>query len=383
MNQKELNEIRRRFRLDKNNISRIYGCYVNNSGEIISYIDESLGTMSAEDAEMYIGFIKKALSGTLGRNLTDIEFTADQVEDSDEHALLMKLRDSALADSEAREEFYKKVIETVKIDESNYLILLVSDSYDVPFKAKDDEIFEDGSTDIFKYIVCCICPVRTPSLAMKFFNEELEFHSSSTGQLVQNPELGFMFPAFDKRSANIYNALFYTKNVSLTWQGFTDAIFSSKPVISIPEQKNIFESSIEDTLENECEFDIMQALHEQMCVRIEDHKESKNPEVLQITPGEICSILKSSGVSEDHAESFREICTEKLGEGGMLNPKNIINDKKFEIKMDEVSISASPKFAHLIETRIIDNRKYVLVPADGEVCVNGIPVRFGAPVDEN
>ena len=41
-NQKELNEIRRRFKLDKNSISRIYGCYVNSSREIIAHIDESM-----------------------------------------------------------------------------------------------------------------------------------------------------------------------------------------------------------------------------------------------------------------------------------------------------------------------------------------------------
>ena len=74
MNQKELNEIRRRFKLDKNAISRIYGCYVNSNKEIIAHIDASMGLMSQEEQEMYLGLLKKALSGTLGRNLIDIEF---------------------------------------------------------------------------------------------------------------------------------------------------------------------------------------------------------------------------------------------------------------------------------------------------------------------
>ena len=59
MNQKELNEIRRRFKLDKNSISRIYGCYVNSSREIIAYIDESMGLMSQEEQEMYLGAAEK------------------------------------------------------------------------------------------------------------------------------------------------------------------------------------------------------------------------------------------------------------------------------------------------------------------------------------
>ncbi|EJX01181.1 hypothetical protein EVA_10712, partial [gut metagenome] len=53
MNQKELSEIRRRIRPDRNNIQRIYGCYVNGGKEIISYIDESVGLLSKEEAEKY------------------------------------------------------------------------------------------------------------------------------------------------------------------------------------------------------------------------------------------------------------------------------------------------------------------------------------------
>ena len=87
MNQKELNEIRRRFRLDKNNFSRIFGCYVNSNREVISWIDASLGLMRQEEQEMYLGLLKKTLSGTLGRNLIDIEFSTAQVADSDEHRL--------------------------------------------------------------------------------------------------------------------------------------------------------------------------------------------------------------------------------------------------------------------------------------------------------
>ena len=60
MNQKELNEIRRRFRLDKNNFSRIFGCYVNSNREVISWIDASLGLMRQEEQEMYLGLLKKS-----------------------------------------------------------------------------------------------------------------------------------------------------------------------------------------------------------------------------------------------------------------------------------------------------------------------------------
>ena len=128
MNQKELNEIRRRFKLDRNSISKIFGCYVNSNKEIISWIDASMGLMQQEEQEMYLGLLKKALSGALGKNLVDIVFSTQQVADSEEHRLLSALRTSELKDAEARDAFYQQVIGSLDMGENNYLILLGADA---------------------------------------------------------------------------------------------------------------------------------------------------------------------------------------------------------------------------------------------------------------
>lgn len=211
MNQKELNEIRRRFKLDKNAISRIYGCYVNSNKEIIANIDASMGLMSQEEQEMYLGLLKKSLSGALGRNLIDIEFSTAQVTDSDEHRLLQTVRQTALQDRNSREALCRRIIDAMDMGETNYLILLAADTYDVPCRGRDDETFADGSDTVYKYFVCSICPVKAPTLELKYSNEDSEFHSASTGHIALAPELGFLFPAFDDRAANIYNALFTVK----------------------------------------------------------------------------------------------------------------------------------------------------------------------------
>lgn len=160
MNQKELGELRRRFCPDRSAVSRVYGCYVNSGREIISYLDESLGQMPQEEAEKYLGLLKKALSGTLGKNLIDIVFSTEQVMNGPEHRLLSQLRSSALKDGAARDAFYQKVIESLDMGESNYLILLAHDAYDVPHRGKDGEAQADGSDEVFQYIVCAICPVK-------------------------------------------------------------------------------------------------------------------------------------------------------------------------------------------------------------------------------
>ena len=168
MNQKELNELRRRFRLDKNNFSRVYGCYVNSNKEIIAWVDTSMGLMRQEEQEMYLGLLKKALSGGLGRNLINIEFSTaqvavvfstKQVAESDEHRLLHTLRQTELKDPASRETLCRQIIDCIDMGETNYLILLAADAYDVPHRSKDDEIQADASSEVFKYFVCSICPV--------------------------------------------------------------------------------------------------------------------------------------------------------------------------------------------------------------------------------
>ena len=74
MNMKEIGEIRRRVRRDRSNMTSIYGCYVNENKEIISEFRQSTGMMSENEGDKYFGLLKKALSGSVGKNLIDITF---------------------------------------------------------------------------------------------------------------------------------------------------------------------------------------------------------------------------------------------------------------------------------------------------------------------
>ena len=380
MNQKELNEIRRRFKLDKNAISRVYGCYVNSNKEIISCMDASLGLMSQEEQEMYLGLLKKSLSGALGRNLIDIEFSTAQVADSDEHRLLQTIRQTGLQDRNSRETLYRRIIDAMDMGETNYLILLAADTYDVPHRTSDDEVLADGSDTVFKYFVCSICPVKAPTLELKYSNEQSEFHSASTGHIALTPELGFLFPAFDDRAANIYNALFYSKNPAEIHQEVIDAVFRvAEPPMSAEEQRNVFSTALGDTLQRDCSYDVVQSVHEQLRGRLEEHKESRDPEPLKLSAREVGDVLRSSGVSEEKAEAFQEACRRQYGEDSLLNPKNIIESGKFQITTPEVKIAVAPEYSYMIEARVIDGRRYILIPADEGVEINGIGVHIPNP----
>ena len=379
MNQKELNEIRRRFKPDRTAISRIYGCYVNSNKEIISHIDAPVALMSQEEQEMYLGLLKKALSGALGRNLLNVEFSTAQVAGSDEHRLLQTIRQTDARDQNSREALYRRIINAMDMGETNYLILLAADTYDVPYKGRDDETFSEDSDTVYKYFVCSVCPVKAPTLELKYSSEDSGFHSASTGHIALAPELGFLFPAFDDRAAIIYNALFYSKNAAEIHQDVIDAVFRIEPPMSAAEQKNVFGTTLGDTLQRDCSYDVVQSVHEQLRERIAEHKESKDPEPLALTVREVGDVLTNSGVPVEKVEVFQQECHRQYGEDAALNPKNIIESGKFQITTPEVKIAVAPEYSHMIEARVIDGRRYILIPADDGVEINGIGVHIPNP----
>ncbi len=376
MNQREISELRRRWRPEKSAVSRIYGCFVNSEKKIISDLDESLGAMPLEEAEMYLGLLKKALSGTLGKNLIDIVFTTRQVADSEEHRLLSALRSSALKDRDARTAFYQRIVDRLDMGDESYLLLLACDAYDVPRRSKDGETQADASDEVFTYIVCCVCPVKAGKAELGYFPGDNEFHYTA-GQMVSAPELGFLFPAFDGRAANIYNALFYTRKPDQLHQEFIDAVFHTEPPMSAAEQREAFQEAL-STLEETCSVEVARTVHERLAERIAQHRESRDPEPLAVTAKDIGGILRDCGVSQEKVDTFKDSCDERFGADTVLSPVNLIDAGKFELRTAQATVSVDPECSYLVETRVIDGKKYILIPVEEDVEINGLPVRFAA-----
>ena len=103
MNEREIGELRRTITPEKTGIQRIRGCLVAENREILSTFNGTLGMCSEREDEELLAIIKKTLSGTVGKNLIDIEFTTGQVLEGEEHKLLSELRSSALENDEAVE----------------------------------------------------------------------------------------------------------------------------------------------------------------------------------------------------------------------------------------------------------------------------------------
>ncbi len=375
MNQREVGELRRRIRRDRSNMTAIYGCYVNDKKEIVSRFRLPTGIMSENEADRYFGLMKRILSGTLGKNLVDVAFRTAQVEDSPEHKFLMDLRGCALKDEELLSQLYRKIIDTVSMDEG-YLILAGCDSYDVPFKSQDGENQSDRSEETYTYLLCGVCPVKQTKGNLHYEAENKEFHDGGISQVAMAPALGFLFPAFDNRGTNLYNALFYTRDSAQGYEELMDSLFHVAMPQPAAQQKSSFEALLAGSLQEACSLEVVQQVHDQLRQAMEMHKEAKVKEPLLVSKEEVKDALQQCGVQEQHIAKFSVDFDETFGFEAQLHPGNIIDKGKFEIRTPDVSIKVAPDRSDLIETRIIGGVKYILISAEENVEVNGVSIHI-------
>ncbi|MDD2647297.1 MAG: DUF4317 domain-containing protein [Eubacteriales bacterium] len=389
MNQKDIAEIKRRLNPEKNSLTALRGLYVNNRGEIISDFDYAPGSIPQEELEKYLSLMKRSLSGTIGQNLLSVDFSSEQAENGKEHGILMNMVRSGLTDDDALAEFFDEAIDYIKKaggsgaqsveseqEACNYLILMAHDNYDVPFRAADGENDAERASEVFSYILCCLCPVKQTKPALSYFAQRNEFHSRLSDWVVSAPEMGFMFPAFEDGGADIYRALFYTKDASDTRDDFTLRVFGSEMPMSALEQQETFQSIMLGALGTDCNIKTVQAVHETISEKIKERSADRSAEPLSLTGGDVRKVLEECGVSGEKAEEFEQRYTEEFGEKAEIPAVNTLSPKQFKIKTPSVTINVDPERSDLVETRIIDGRQYIMVLADGDVEVNGIKINW-------
>ena len=351
MNKKEILEIRKQFTPANCAITRICGCYVDHEKNKKLESKDAFLSLPEEEAFKYFDIFKKTLSGTVGKNMLNMEFPIDAEMPGGTQEFLLKLRNSKLEDDMLLEEFYDKVIATYEYAE-NYYIILIHAMYDIPGKTSDDLEMFDASDEVYEYLLMSICPV-----------------SLSKAGLCYNAEDN----RIEDRSTDLHSMLYYTKKSSDLQPELIDQLLGAKMPMSADDQKESFQMIIEDTLGEDGDYETVRNIHETLNDLIEEHKEEQ--EHLALDKTQMKKVIEQSGVDAEKMENFDRNFEENAGEKATLLASNITETKKFNIETPDVVIKVNPDRADLIETRIIDGRQCLVIPVDDHIEVNGINVR--------
>ena len=372
MNKKEILEIRKQFTPANCAITRICGCYVDHEKNKKLESKDAFLSLPEEEAFKYFDIFKKTLSGTVGKNMLNMEFPIDAEMPGGTQEFLLKLRNSKLEDDMLLEEFYDKVIATYEYAE-NYYIILIHAMYDIPGKTSDDLEMFDASDEVYEYLLMSICPVSLSKAGLCYNAEDNRIEDRIRDWIVDMPDKGFLFPAFNDRSTDLHSMLYYTKKSSDLQPELIDQLLGAKMPMSADDQKESFQMIIEDTLGEDGDYETVRNIHETLNDLIEDHKEE--PEPLALDKTEMKKVFEQSGVDAEKMENFDRNFEENAGEKATLLASNITETKKFNIETPDVVIKVNPDRADLIETRIIDGRQCLVIPVDDHIEVNGINVR--------
>lgn len=371
MNKKEVLEIRKQFTPENCTITRICGCYVDHEKEKKLELKKAFLSLQEEEAFKYFDIFRQSLSGTVGKNLINMEFPLEQELPGGTQETLLKLKDCKLQDDMLVEEFYDKVIENYIYGE-NYYIILIHAAYDIPGKASDATEMFDASDEVYEYILCSICPVNLSKAGLSYNAEKNDIEDRIRDWIVEAPAKGFLFPAFQDRCADIHNVLYYSKKPEELQPDFITNVLGSVIPLTAKDQKDTFHAVISDTLGEECDYEVVRNIHDNLNEMLEEHKDA--PEPLELSRPDVKRLLQKSGVPDECMDNFDNGYEQIVGEKKTLLASNIASAKTFEITTPDVIVKVNPERSDLVETKTIDGRKCLVIPIDDHLEVNGIEI---------
>lgn len=409
MNKKEVAEIKRRLKKESCTIQHMCGCYVDAEKNKLVTFSQKFLNLEEDEFYKYLEIAGKALSGTLGNNLLELEFPIDEEAVGGRQQILMALRASKLEDDALLDTYYDLIIDSYDYV-GNYLITLYYDVYDVPLKGTD-ELAMDESDEVYEYLLCCICPVALSKPGLGYLEGEHRIGARIRDWVVGPTDTAFLFPAFNGRATDIHSTLVYTKNAKEPHEEFWANGLGCGTKRTATQKRDAFENMVVQTLGPDDEetkdtvLDVQQNLND--FILVEKEKVDKD-EPIPLDGEIITEILTDAGISEPKAEkikaSYESFFEDTLPDAQeLLDAKAIKNNevrvekkqlqekvvdltKKLEdagvITSDgtdiDVVVKVTPEKVEEIHTAFVDGKRCLVIPMedDEEAKINGETMSF-------
>lgn len=379
MNKREILEIRKQYSPERCAIQRICGCYVDAEKNIRTQTKDAFLSLPEEETFKYFELFKKTLSGSLGKNLLNLDFPKEAEISDGQQEFLLRLRDSELKDDALLEEFYNRIIENYPYAE-NYYIILIHVVYDIPGKSLDGSEMFDASDEVYEYLLCSLCPVKLSKPGLAYQPDKSRIENRIRDWVVDAPMHGFLFPAFNDRSTDIHSMLYSSRKAEELRPDFVQTMFGCRVQLSADGQRDVFRELISRTLGEDTDFDMVRSIHGQLLELVEENIDAPDP--LELTRNDVCRLFEVSGVPDEKMEAFNSTFDEVAGEGASLLAANIVSRKAFRIESSSVVVEVDAGRTDLIETRIIDGRQCLVIAVDGHMEVDGVMARTVSQMEE-
>lgn len=369
MDRKEIQEIRKTMSKDHCVIDRMTGCFVDENGEIITQLKTTFRALQEEELEKYCELFRRVLTGKINRNLFTMEFPLQEEQTGGKQNMMFRMLQADYTDEELNEEFFTHILDNLDLA-GRLLIVLAHGVYDVPGRTSDNLEMEDASENVYSFMVCCICPVEEVKEGLCYDEVKKDFLNRQSDLGVQKPVLGFLYPAFHDRGADIHSVLYYAKKEDDRHPELMDGIIGGDLPVTEKAQQGLFQGLVEQTLGRDCDFETVKAVTDNLNELIKE--EADNPEPLELGKTEMRRLLSDSGAAPEALEHFDETYDEEIGAGQSFRAENIGGKTVMSIQSPSVKISVKSDMTSMITTKVIDGREYILIPVQDDIELNGV-----------
>lgn len=377
MNKKEILELRKTFRPEECNISRIATCYVTSEKEKILEKSQAFLSLPEEEAFKYFDILKQALSGTVGKNLYTLK--TNSIHPADESPQKLEtLRKYHMNDEGMLTDLFDSIIGSYDSSE-NYLIIVVNGLYDIPGVTSDDQELEDASDEVYSYILTCICPVELDEPGLSIDCTKPAILDKERDWMVKSPVNALLYPAFTDRATDIHHALYFAKKAENSQDDFFKELIGSEMMLSDKEEHEWFLDTLNHAHEEQMPLETAKEIHTKL---VEKSLEKENlPSAGMLSKKELLQVIDKE-LNADQVKDIDEDYDKTVGKENEITIKNLVNPKKMVIQTGTAKVEIDSDYADMVETKRIDGRLYLAVPlTSNDILVDGCAVRTEALSD--
>ncbi|GKU27437.1 hypothetical protein CFOLD11_42640 [Clostridium folliculivorans] len=372
MNKKDILELKRRLKKDDCTFTKMCGCYVDGEKNVVLKFRETFLNLREEEFFKYLEIAKKTLSGTVGNNLLELNFPVEEGNNISSRQLsLMELKRSALKNDVLLDEFYDLIIDSYEYT-GNFLILVFHDAYDVIIKTTDNGKL-DESEEVYEYVLCAICPVELTEPGLGYFEDENRIGARIRDWVVGAPDLGFVFPAFTDRSADIHSIMYYTKNAKNPHPEFMEEALGCSSKQTATEQKETFNTIIQRALGSDDKKSerIFMEIQDTLNTMVEDNNaiNGKDAEPITLTIDNIQDVLVENGIPEEITKKIEKSYTEEFGDTPPV-VEHLIDKKVLAANEQRKKEERLEKKVRILEERLEQTKQVAELVSENEIALD-------------
>ena len=372
MNKKEINEIKKN--LDKDSgfftINHVVTACVDAEKKIKCMTNQMNNLIAEDESELIVAYLKKILSGSIGKNLLEYHFPNDAYLEGGAQLFMNEVLRSKLTDEELVQKYIDRIIEKMEYL-STYTIFTAHCTYAVKNKNKnlDDDIGGDSDTN-YNFIITAICPVNLRIDGLIYDEQANSIAKKETAdRIVDPPTDGFLFPLFSDRQSDINGVLYYTKNAKKPNSSIVEELLGCEYSMSGVSEKATFHAIMNNVCGDELDLKVINTVNSKIQDIID--RNAHETEIPTVNSKDISNILWESGISQQKLEHLPKVYETALGEKE-LTCANLV-DKKTVLTVPGVTVNISKDGMERVRTQTVGGRKCLVIELDEDnMSVNGL-----------